>query len=321
MKNTEKSFVGAGSPGPDANKVRGGWVARPSKGDENKGGQTPPLHIRTFGRIHGKKLSARQQDLVENLLPKLSPIPETIGANNYRAPTKSKISAGGFLPLQKPIILEIGFGAGEHLLHLAERHPDAIIIGAEPFINGVASLLSRMTYDVGAGLARPTNTTDSKGGLTPPLQIKPEYRNVRIWPDDVRKLLTLKSQLSTLQNINFIFDKIYILHPDPWPKARHEKRRLLSTEFLNELAGHLAPDGQIIIGTDHTDYFNWVLEQVRNSRLGIRNFKNNMKSTSLEYRVSSHDFTNPPESGLDTRYKIKNKFGSDAPMYMVLGRK
>ncbi|MCL1902054.1 MAG: tRNA (guanine(46)-N(7))-methyltransferase TrmB [Alphaproteobacteria bacterium] len=229
MKNTEKSFV-----------------------------------IRTFGRTHGKKLSAHQADLVENLLPKLSPLPGDA---------------------QDTQILEIGFGAGEHLLHLAEWHPDAGIIGAEPFMNGVASLLSHMTCECSKCKVQ-SSILDL---------IKPEYRNIRIWPDDVRKLF----ELCTLN-----FNKIYILHPDPWPKSRHEKRRLLYAEFLNELAAHLDANGEIIIGTDHGDYFEWVLEQIKKSNLKIIN----------------KDFTTPPESGLTTRYKNKDMFGRNLTQYLVLTR-
>ena len=75
--------------------------------------------IRTFGRNNKKKLSTRQQTLIDNLLPTLKP---TTGD-----------------------ILEIGFGAGEHMRDLARTNPDKIIIGAEPFMNGVASLLSAIT--------------------------------------------------------------------------------------------------------------------------------------------------------------------------------
>ena len=227
--------------------------------------------IRTFGRIHGKKLSTRQAWLIENILPTLIPSPQSP------------------VPQNRFAILEIGFGAGEHLLHLAETNPEALVIGAEPYINGVASLLSQMT--------------DEKN------EIKPEYKNIKIWPDDIRKLLSTYASRLTLngmQNINF--EKIYILHPDPWPKARHEKRRLLSAEFLNELSAYLAPDGKIIIGTDHYDYFKWILEQLNKTGLKITNFKES----------SGYDYITPPESGLDTRYKEKNMFESAHPMYLTL---
>ncbi len=222
--------------------------------------------IRTFGRIHGKKLSTRQQWLVDNLLPQLSPL------ENERI-----VSA--------PAILEIGFGGGEHLLHIARKNPNSLIIGAEPFINGVASLLTNMTT-APSWACKPENEPCN---LYP---VKPEYKNIRIWPDDARKLLTGDYELTT----------IYILHPDPWPKARHEKRRLLNTEFLKSLRTHLSKGGKIIFGTDHTDYFNWVLTQIPDSGLEIENT----------------EFTNPPEDGLDTRYQQKNKFGSEKPMYLVL---
>ena len=132
--------------------------------------------IRTFGRRHGKKLSIRQQTLIDELLPTLKP---TTGH-----------------------ILEIGFGAGEHVRDLARNNPDKIIIGAEPFMNGVASLLSAIT--------------DEKTN-----RVLDEYNGIRIWADDVRDFL---------RQTDSKFEQIWVLHPDPWPKARHEKRRLLSAE-------------------------------------------------------------------------------------------
>ncbi|MCL1891788.1 MAG: tRNA (guanine(46)-N(7))-methyltransferase TrmB [Alphaproteobacteria bacterium] len=238
--------------------------------------------IRTFGRVRGKKLSARQQWLVDNLLPELAPTGPDPDPN---------------------IILEIGFGAGEHLLHLAAAHPDKLIIGAEPFINGVASLLSQMTQST----EHRAQSIDNDNLLN---LIKPEYRNIRIWPDDVRKLFTLSlSRSSTLQNPGLRFAQIWILHPDPWPKTRHEKRRLLSAEFLELLAGRLAPKGlppeasakggQIIIGTDHYEYYDWILEQVKKTRL-----------TTSDQRLAT----------IDTRYQRKNKAGTAEPKYLILGK-
>ena len=199
--------------------------------------------IRTFGRRHGKKLSTRQQTLIDNVLPTLHP------------------DTGD--------ILEIGFGAGEHVRDLAHTNPDKIIIGAEPFMNGVASLLSAIT--------------DEKTN-----RILDEYKNIRIWADDVRDFLrTNKSK----------FEQIWVLHPDPWPKARHEKRRLLSADFLNTLSKNLAQDGEIIIGTDHWEYFDWIVEQI--------------KSTPL---IS---FT-PDIEIIKTRYQTKNKAGTSEPKYLIL---
>ncbi len=199
--------------------------------------------IRTFGRRHGKKLSARQNWLVENMLPTLKP------------------TAGN--------ILEIGFGAGEHVRDLARANPGKIIIGAEPFMNGVASLLSAIT--------------DEKTN-----RILDEYAGIRIWADDVRDFL---------RGTDSKFNQIWVLHPDPWPKAKHEKRRLLSAEFLNTLSKYLTDTGEIIIGTDHWEYFDWILEQI--------------KETDLNASI-------PDMEVIQTRYQHKNKAGTTAPKYLVL---
>lgn len=199
--------------------------------------------IRTFGRRHGKKLSARQQSLIDNILPTLYP---TTGD-----------------------ILEIGFGAGEHVRDLARNHPDKTIIGAEPFMNGVASLLSAIT--------------DEKTN-----QVLNEYKNIRIWADDVRDFLRENDSK---------FSQIWILHPDPWPKARHIKRRLLSSDFLTLLSKHLATNGEIIIGTDHWEYFDWILMQT--------------KSANLHATIANLDI-------IQTRYQHKNKAGTDSPKYLII---
>ncbi len=203
--------------------------------------------IRTFGRRHGKKLSARQTTLINTVLPTISPIN---------------------LPANTGKILEIGFGAGEHLREIARQNPAKIIIGAEPFMNGVASLLSAITNE--------SNT------------IRDEYKNIRVYPDDVRDFL---------RNTNCKFEQIWILHPDPWPKAKHEKRRLLHAEFLTLLASHLAPHGEIIIGTDHWEYFDWI--------------KNEVTKTALDAHT-------PDLQTIHTRYQKKNMAGTTTPKYLIL---
>ena len=87
------------------------------------------------------------------------------------------------------------------------------------------------------------------------------------------------------------------MHPDPWPKAKHEKRRLLNHDFLNLLSQFLSDSGQIIIGTDHWEYYDWIVEQLKQTKLKI-------KSTSL--------------STVKTRYQIKNKAGTAEPKYLIL---
>lgn len=209
--------------------------------------------IRTFGRRHGKKLSIRKQWLMDNLLPDIVPNVEDFA--------------------KKPVILEIGFGNGEHLRDLSLNNPESIVVGAEPFANGVAALLSAIT-----------NESDNA--------LFDEYKNIRVWPDDIRLLL------KDLQNVNL--SQIWILHPDPWPKARHEKRRLLNHEFLNLLSKYIGENGQIIIGTDHWEYYDWIVEQLKQTNLVI-------KSTTLDT--------------IKTRYQIKNKAGTTNPKYLILSNK
>lgn len=204
--------------------------------------------IRTFGRRHGKKLSARKVWLLENILPAISP--------------KNIKKAGN-------LILEIGFGNGEHIRDLATSCTESVIIGAEPFMNGVAALLSAITDE-----------TLNK--------ILPEYKNIYIWPDDVRDYL---------RDTDSKFSQIWVLHPDPWPKSKHEKRRLLSAEFLTILAKHLSPHGQIIIGTDHWEYFDWICTQLQTTKL---------KSTIPDMKT------------IHTRYQQKNKANTTAPKYIII---
>ena len=178
--------------------------------------------IRTFGRRHGKKLSNRKQWLMDNLLPEI-------------APKSADFS-------KKHTILEIGFGNGEHLRDLSVNNQESVVIGAEPFANGVAALLSAITSESDNSLME-------------------QYKNIRVHADDVRLLLK-NFPTST-------FDEIWVLHPDPWPKARHEKRRLLNHEFLNLLSKHLSKTGTIIIGTDHWEYYDWIIEQLKQTNLQI----------------------------------------------------
>ena len=166
--------------------------------------KTPTL----FGRQKSKKLSARQQQLVENLLPKLKCEP-----------------AGPNTPLLNwvdgcPLWLEIGFGGGEHLATMAERHRDVKFIGCEPFLNGIAKMLTAI---------------DEKG-----------LRNVRLYDHDARHILKWLPNQS--------LDRVYLLYPDPWPKKRHRKRRFVTPESLALLAKTMRPGADLIIASDIGDY-------------------------------------------------------------------
>jgi tRNA (guanine-N7-)-methyltransferase len=124
--------------------------------------------------------------------------------------------------------LEIGFGGGEHLAAQAEAHRDIGFIGAEPYLNGVAGLLARIH--------------------------EARLDNIRLWPNDVRMLLPAFPPGS--------IGRAFVLFPDPWPKARHHKRRLIAKPFLDDLARVLIPGGEFRVATDDPDYQEWILENL-----------------------------------------------------------
>jgi tRNA (guanine-N7-)-methyltransferase len=131
-----------------------------------------------------------------------------------------------FAPPVREVWLEIGFGGGEHLIFQAKAHPDVGIIGCEPFEDGVIKLLNAIEED----------------GLT----------NVRVHADDARPLLRLLPAASLA--------RIFILFPDPWPKRRHHKRRIVAPATLAEIARVLRPGGELRIGTDVNGYAGAILE-------------------------------------------------------------
>lgn len=180
--------------------------------------------IRTYGRRKGHALSPRRTRLLEELLPRLkldlSEVPP--------APLTSLFAPGLSAPGVSQVWLEIGFGAGEHLAWQAQTHPDAGIIGCEPFINGVAALLGEI---------------DERN-----------IGNIRIWDDDARDVLDWLEDAS--------IDRVFVLYPDPWPKARHHKRRLISPRTLKILARVMKRGAELRIGSDITDYVRATLEAV-----------------------------------------------------------
>jgi tRNA (guanine-N7-)-methyltransferase len=125
-----------------------------------------------------------------------------------------------FTPPASQVWLEIGFGGGEHLVSQAARNPHVGLIGCEPFEDGIVKVLSAIEGD------GPTN--------------------IRLHADDARPLLRLLPAASV--------DRVFILFPDPWPKARHRKRRLVSAETVAELARIMRADGELRLATDIGDY-------------------------------------------------------------------
>ena len=184
------------------------------------GAEGPRDRPHWHGRRRGHRLRSGRLGLMATLLPRLRPqIPEDGGA----------IDANGlFEPPPADLWLEIGFGAGRHLAAQAAAHPDIGIIGCEPFVNGVASLLSLIE---GGGLA-----------------------NIRIFDDDARMLLALLPEAS--------IGRVFLLFPDPWPKKRHHKRRFVSPGNLDSLARVMKDGAELRFASDHMEYVRWTLDQV-----------------------------------------------------------
>ena len=141
-------------------------------------------------------------------------------------PAAGWIDPGALFPGgPRPLWLEIGFGAGEHLAAQAALHPEIGLIGCEPYIAGVASLLARAEQ---AGLA-----------------------NLRVVVDDARLLLAALPDRS--------LERIFVLFPDPWPKTRHHKRRIVNPTTAAEFARLLAPGGELRLATDDMGYLRAML--------------------------------------------------------------
>lgn len=203
---------------------------------------------RTYGRRKGHKLSARRQNLVDELLPRLRP--------DTAQPFNTEQLFGGQV---SDLWLEIGFGAGEHLLWQAAENPDVGFIGCEPFINGVANLL--------AGI-------DEQG-----------LENVRVHDGDAREILPWIASGS--------IGRIFLLYPDPWPKARHAKRRFINAATLEELSRIMRPGAELRIASDIGDYLRTALETL-------------MPSPDFEWLAERpSDWRNRPEDWPRTRYEEK----------------
>jgi tRNA (guanine-N7-)-methyltransferase len=176
--------------------------------------------LRSFGRRRGRRLSDRQARLWRELLPRVAVTEET--------PELSQPERLFGVPV-RTVWLEIGFGAGEHLLWQAEHHPDAGILGCEPYQAGVSKVLAALE--------------------------RRQSGNLRLYSDDARSLLR-RLPAACLA-------RVFVLFPDPWPKRRHWKRRLLSEATLAELARVMQPAADLRVATDIADYAEWILLAVR----------------------------------------------------------
>ena len=211
--------------------------------------------LRTFGRIKSRPIKPRQAALLETLLPRIR-LPE------------GRFDPHDLAPEAKEVWLEIGFGGGEHLAAQAERGPQNLYLGAEPFLNGVASVLRHI----------------DERGLT----------NVRLLDGDARTLMANLPDAS--------LDRLIILFPDPWPKARHHKRRLVQDDFVADAARLLKPGGRLRFATD------WALRRF-------------LASPDLSWLAeAADDWRKPPADHVTTRYEEK-RLGDCDPIWLEFERR
>lgn len=158
-----------------------------------------------------------QKRLIRELLPRV----------RLTIPPFACLQQGAEIPVAgRPVWLEIGFGAGEHLAAQAERHRETNFIGCEVFENGVAKLLERME--------------------------RQRLNNIRVFNQDALLLIETMPTVSV--------DRVFILFPDPWPKRRHAKRRIISLETLDSLAAIMKDGAELRVATDDRDYVCWIIE-------------------------------------------------------------
>ena len=186
-------------------------------------------------------------------------------------PAEGEVGSNRLFGDERPLHFEIGFGSGEHLASRADLLPNHGFIGAEPFLNGVAAALSHIR--------------DKR------------LANVRLWRGDALDVL----QRVPDGGLSFL----YLLHPDPWPKARHAKRRMVNDRPVDLFAAKLKRGGELRLATDDPTYLTWSLMIMQRH------------SGQFDWLAErSADFLEPPEGWMETRYGAKSRREGRRPYYL-----
>ncbi len=218
--------------------------------------QTNSVPQRLFGRRKGRPLRLRKSRLMQELLPKLQ----------IDLPPHGKPDPYALFPFKpKSVWLEIGFGGGEHLAAQAKNNPAIGFIGCEPFVNGIASLLDHVDRE--------------------------QLNNVRIFPDDARKILDVLPEAC--------IGRCFVLFADPWPKARHAKRRFIGPDNLPHLARVMKGGAELRLATDDAQLAAWMEES--------------LAAQPLFAHVYQGD--EPPPDWVPTRYEQKAFKAGRKPVY------
>ena len=173
------------------------------------------------------------------------------------------------------IILEIGFGDGTNLINSAKINPELFYIGADPFLNATAKCLNKLLLS--------------------------NLKNVVIWPDDIRNILN-DFPYNSISEIKLLF-------PDPWPKTKHQSRRLIQNTLIEKIYQILKPSGSITIATDHDVLKNWVLEKFQRYK-------------EFEWIAkSSKDWQSRPSDCFKTKYESKSILQKRKPSWFIFKKK
>lgn len=174
----------------------------------------------------------------------------------------------------KGLWMEVGFGNGEHLAALMDRYPDTAFLGVEPFVSGLSMFLKS-------------------------IQDK-RQTHIRVFSDDA---MLLADHLP-----ESCLDGIYILNPDPWPKKRHHKRRIVSTRNLDRMARVLKKGGKLIMATDVDDLADWMVTKA---------FGHSAFTWDAE---RAEDWRTPPADWIETRYEAKGRQAGRHQTYLFFTR-
>lgn len=214
-----------------------------------------------WGRRQSRPLKENQREALAKLWPEVA---LDLPVNDMIDPAKL------FTALLEDLWVEIGFGGGEHLAAQAARHPQVGFIGCEPFVNGVASLVTYIQEN--------------------------SLKNIRIVKDDARLLIARLPDQSV--------GRIFVLFPDPWPKRRHNKRRIIQQDTVSTFARILKPGGLLIMATDDADYAQWMQDiLVEHPAFDLR----------LDGGTSIYE---RPENWPITRYEKKGIADGRMPVYL-----
>jgi len=209
----------------------------------------------TIRRLYGRSKGHKLRAGQQEMLETM--LPEI--AVPEEGPLNAEILFGDAKGEERPLEFEIGFGSGEHLAAQAEARPEIGFIGCEHFVNGIVGALGHI-----------------RGG---------NLSNIRIHMGDA---------LDALERLpDGSLDRLYLLHPDPWRKARHAKRRMINHGPLDMIAAKLKPGGEFRLGTDHPVYCRWAMMIMR-------------QRTDFAWRAETPaDFLDRPTDWPETRFDRK----------------